>query len=33
MLIGQTYNLNNKSKDLPDAISIDNDTVLHVINV
>ena len=30
MLIGSTYNLNNKSKDLPDSLSIDNNIVSHV---
>ena len=30
MLIGSPYNLNNKSEDLPNAISIDNNIVSHV---
>ena len=30
MLIESTYNLNNKSKDLPDYLSIDNSIVSHV---
>ena len=30
MLNRSTYNFNNKSNDLPDAISIDNNIVSHV---
>ena len=30
MLIGSRYNLNNKSKDLPDSLSIDKKIVSHV---